>query len=80
MLVKALCVIITRCCRIFQFLRVKPNYGLMGNIIKNLYDLQGLMKKVAEKFFGFPKLPTKENKGGCKRLALQQLGVEKPLR
>jgi hypothetical protein len=31
----------------------------MGNIIKNLYHFQGLMKRVNEKFFRFPKLPRK---------------------
>jgi hypothetical protein len=48
----------------------------MGNIVKNLYHLQGLMKRVDEKFFRFPKLPTKENKGGCKGWPFNNLGLK----
>ncbi len=75
MLVKTLCVV-TRCRRQFLLLKVKPNCGLMGNIIKNLYHLQGLMKRFDEKFFEFPKLPIKENKGGHKGWPFNNLGLK----
>jgi hypothetical protein len=48
----------------------------MGNIIKNLYHLQGLMKRFDEKFFEFPKLPIKENKGGHKGWPFNNLGLK----
>ncbi len=75
MFVKALCVV-TRCYRKFQLLRVKLNCGLMGNTIKNLDHLQSLMKRVDEKFFEFLKLPTKENRGGCKGWPFNNLGLK----
>jgi hypothetical protein len=48
----------------------------MGNTIKNLDHLQSLMKRVDEKFFEFLKLPTKENRGGCKGWPFNNLGLK----